>query len=192
MTLGFNRRAVGTFSNYRDAEDALRELHSSGFSMDQVSIVGRDVDQHGGMTGTPGAGFTEGAKQTAADTQVDEGAGRGAAAGGVLGGLTGLLIGLGALAIPGIGPVVVGGAAATALATTLTGGAIGAAAGGLVGGLVGLGIPEDRARIYSDRVSRGEYLVMVEGSEADIRQAESILNRRGIQDWGISSRDPLM
>jgi hypothetical protein len=79
----------------------------------------------------------------------------------------------------------VGGAVATALATALSGGAIGAAAGGLVGGLVGLGIPEDRARMYSDRVSRGEYLLMVEGSEDDIRRAETILNRRGIQDWGI-------
>ncbi|UBF29020.1 hypothetical protein K9N68_14975 [Kovacikia minuta CCNUW1] len=48
-----------------------------------------------------------------------------------------------------------------------------------------MGIPEDRARVYSDRVSRGDYLVMVEGSEEEIHRAESILNRRGIQEWGI-------
>ena len=78
-----------------------------------------------------------------------------------------------------------GGAIATALATAVSGGVIGAATGGLVGGLVGLGIPEDRAKMYSDRVSRGEYLVMVEGSEEEIRRAETVLNRRGIQDWGI-------
>ena len=54
-----------------------------------------------------------------------------------------------------------GGAIATAIATALTGGAIGAAAGGLTGGLVGLGIPENRARVYSDRINRGEYVVFV-------------------------------
>ncbi|BDI16740.1 hypothetical protein ANSO36C_25420 [Nostoc cf. commune SO-36] len=61
--------------------------------------------------------------------------------------MTGLLVGLGTLAIPGVGPVLAGGAVATALATTLAGGAIGAAAGGIVGALVGLGIPEDIARV---------------------------------------------
>jgi uncharacterized protein YcfJ len=78
-----------------------------------------------------------------------------------------------------------GGALATALATTISGGAIGAAAGGLVGGLVGLGIPEDRARVYNDRVSRGDYLVIVDGSEDEIRRAEAVLSHRGIQEWGI-------
>ncbi|WP_421657517.1 hypothetical protein [Leptothermofonsia sp. ETS-13] len=81
--------------------------------------------------------------------------------------------------------MMIGSAVATALANALSGGAIGAAVGGLVGGLVGLGTPENRAQMYSDRVSRGEYLVMVEGSEDEIRQAESILNRRGIQNWDI-------
>ncbi len=186
MTLGFNKRAVGTFSHYRDAEAALRELRDSGFSMDRVSIVGRDIDHHEGVAGAnAGERLTEGAKRTADDTHADEGAKTGAIAGGTLGGLTGLLVGLGALAIPGIGPVMVGGAAATALATALSGGAIGAAAGGLVGGLTGMGIPEDRARMYSDRVSHGSYLVMVEGSEEEIRRAESILRNRGIQDWNI-------
>lgn len=186
MVLGHNRRAVGTFATYQDAEMALRELQSSGFSMDRVSIVGRDM-QHGGDVA--GADMSDrisaSGKQMADDTRADEGAKTGAATGGALGGLTGLLVGLGALAIPGIGPVMAGGALATALATTLAGGAIGAAAGGLVGGLVGLGIPEDRARVYSDRVSRGEYLVMVEGSDDEIRRAEAILRNRGIQDWGI-------
>ncbi len=187
MTLGLNKRAVGTFSNYRDAENALQDLKNSGFSMDRVSIVGRNAEGHTeAMTGLGDReGVTEGVKHTAADTQLDEGAKKGAVTGGALGGLTGLLVGLGALAIPGIGPVMVGGAVATALATALSGGAIGAAAGGLVGGLVGLGIPEDRARLYSDRVSRGEFLVMVEGSEAEIHRAEAVLNRRGIQDWGV-------
>jgi hypothetical protein len=92
---------------------------------------------------------------------------------------------LGALAIPGIGPVMAGGALATALATTAAGGAIGAAAGGLTGALVGLGIPEERAKFYNDRVNHGDYLVMVDGTEDEIRRAEAILSRHGIREWGI-------
>jgi len=186
MVLGYHKRAVGTFSSYSEAETALRELRDSGFSMDRVSLVGRNGDHHDEIAqGDAGDRLRSGAKHAAHDTEADEGAKKGAVTGGALGGLTGLLVGLGAIAIPGIGPIMLGGAAATALATTLAGGAIGAAAGGLVGGLVGLGIPEDRARVYSDRISRGDYLVMVEGSEEDIRRAETILNRRGIQEWGV-------
>jgi hypothetical protein len=77
------------------------------------------------------------------------------------------------------------GAAGTAIATTLSGGAIGAAAGSLLGALIGLGIPEERAKVYNDRVSRGDYLVIVDGSDDDIRRAESILSHRGIQEWGV-------
>jgi hypothetical protein len=186
MVLGHHKRAVGTFATHQAAEDALTELRDSGFSMDRVSVVGRDIDRHSTVAGADASDrLSDAGKRAAHDTEADEGAKKGAVAGGTLGGLTGLLVGLGALAIPGIGPVMLGGAAATALATALSGGAIGAAAGGLIGGLVGLGIPEDRARGYSDRVSHGEYLVMVDGSDEEIRRAEMILNRRGIQDWGI-------
>ncbi|MBE9210791.1 histidine kinase [Nostoc sp. LEGE 06077] len=165
-----NRRAVGVFSHRRDAEAALNELRDAGFPMNHVSLIAKDTDGHG----VAGVG-----------NKADEGAKAGAATGGALGGLGGLLVGLGALAIPGIGPVIAGGALATALATTVAGGAIGAAAGGLVGALVGLGIPEDRARVYSDRFQRGDYLVMVDGTEAEIQHAHTILQRRGIEDFGI-------
>ncbi|MBW4469142.1 MAG: hypothetical protein KME45_01935 [Stenomitos rutilans HA7619-LM2] len=186
MVLGHHKRAVGSFSSYRDAETAVRELRDSGFPMDRVSVVGRDTDRAAEIAGNDAnARLSDKSKQVAHDTQADEGAKKGAVAGGTLGGLTGLLVGLGALAIPGIGPVMLGGALATALATTISGGAIGAAAGGLVGGLVGLGIPEDRARVYNDRVSRGDYLVIVDGSEDEVRRAEGILSHRGIQEWGV-------
>ncbi len=196
MVLGHHKRAVGTFSNHQDAEVALRELKTSGFPMDRVSVVGRDIDRHTDVSGAGASDrLTDATERAAHDTEADEGVKKGAVAGGTLGGLTGLLVGLGALAIPGVGPVMLGGAVATALATTLSGSAIGAAAGGLVGGLVGLGIPEDRAKVYGDRVSRGEYLVMVDGSDDDIQRAEAILSHRGIQDWGVydangSDRDP--
>jgi hypothetical protein len=183
MALGHHKRAVGTFSRYQDAETAVRELRDSGFPMDRVSVVGRDSDRAADLADAGDLG--DKGKQVAHDTQADEGAKKGAATGGALGGLTGLLVGLGALAIPGIGPVMLGGALATALATTITGGAIGAAAGGLVGALVGLGIPEDRARVYNDRVSRGDYLVIVDGSEDEIHRASGILSHRGIQEWGV-------
>ncbi len=167
-----NKRAVGVFSNRRDAEAALGELRHAGFPMRQVSLVGRDTDGQGRGDVTD-------------RTKTDEGAKGGAATGGILGGLGGLLVGLGALAIPGVGPVIAGGTLATALATAAAGGAIGAAAGGLTGALVGLGIPDDRARHYNDRVNRGDYLVMVDGTEDEIRRAEPILSRHGIQEWGI-------
>lgn len=200
MVLGYNKRAVGTFSTYGQAEAAVHELRDSGFPMDRVSVVARNGDHHD-IAGVNTTDISETSKHVAHDTQADEGAKTGAVTGGALGGLTGLLVGLGAIAIPGIGPIMLGGAAATALATAISGGVIGAATGGLVGGLVGLGIPEDRARVYSDRVSRGEYLVMIDGSEDDVHRAEAILSHRGIQEWGIydspvtqstTTRDPMI
>lgn len=179
--LSRNHRAVGVFPHRRDAEAAIRELRDAGFNMDHVSVVGKDLDANDQIAGA-------GVGTSATGNKADEGAKAGAATGGVLGGLTGLLVGLGALAIPGIGPVIAGGALATALATTAAGGAIGAAAGGLTGALVGLGIPEEQARLYNDRVNRGDYLVMVDGTDEEIRQAETILSRRGIQEWRIFDR----
>ena len=177
MTLGLNKRAVGVFSSHRDAEHALSELRDSGFSMDQVSVVAKDADRNDQIAGAD--------MSDQVGNKADKGATAGAVTGGALGGLGGLLVGLGALAIPGIGPVMLAGAGATALATTITGGAIGAAAGGLVGALVGLGIPEEHARSYNERVSRGDYLVMVDGTQEDIHRAQMVLSHRGIQDWGI-------
>lgn len=177
-----HKRAVGTFSNHSEAEKALYELRDSGFSMNQVSIVGQDIN-HNAVAGANSADQLSELNPT--ENKADEGAKTGATAGGVVGGLTGLLVGLGLVAIPGVGPVMLAGAGATALATTLTGGAIGAATGGIVGGLVGLGIPEDRARNYSDRVDQGDYLVLVTGTDEEIQLAQSILSPRGISDWGI-------
>lgn len=169
------RRAIGVFSHRQDAEAAVGELQAAGFSMDRVSLIAKDVSH---------TDRTDGNK-------ADEGLKTGAITGGALGGLTGLLVGLGTLAIPGIGPVILAGTVATTLATTLAGGAIGAAAGGIVGGLVGLGIPEEQARVYSDRFSRGHYLLMVEGTDTELHHAEAILRRRGIENFIIyDAADP--
>ncbi|MGQ4648230.1 general stress protein [Lyngbya aestuarii] len=179
MTLRRDRRAVGVFSSRRDAELALRELKDSKFPMDHVSVVARDAE-HQDHDKFAGADVRD-----HAGNKADEGAAAGALTGGTLGGLTGLLVGLGTLAIPGIGPIMLAGATATAIATTLAGGAIGAATGGIMGALVGLGIPEERARVYNERVSRGDYLVIVDGTQEEIHRAEAILGRRGIQEWEV-------
>ena len=177
-----HRRAIGTFPNRRAAEQALHELKDSGFPMDRVSVVAQDADRKGSIAG---ATTSDHHSDTKSDNKADDGAKAGALSGGALGGLTGLLVGLGALAIPGLGPIMLAGAAATALATTAAGTAIGAAAGTLLGGLIGMGIPEDRAKVYNDRVSAGEYLVMVDGTDAEITHAQGILNHRGVQEWGV-------
>ncbi|MNI54923.1 hypothetical protein D3C73_1098450 [compost metagenome] len=80
----------------------------------------------------------------------------------MLGGVTGLLAGIGALAIPGIGPII----AAGPIAAALTGAVVGAGTGGLVGGLIGLGIPEDEAASYDNYVDEGRILVMVDADDA--------------------------
>ena len=185
--IGQNRRATGTFSSHQEAESALGELRNSGFNMDQISIIGNNINDKSDMAGAQQGEHLNDLNDR--DNKVGEGAATGAASGGAVGGLTGLLVGLGLVAIPGVGPVMLAGAAATALATTLTGGAIGAAAGSLVGGLVGLGIPKERAKVYSDRVEQGDYLVMVDGSDQDIRQAEAIFQRYDIHEWGIYNSD---
>lgn len=175
--LSQHKRAVGVFSSRRDAEYALSELRDAGFPMAKVSVIAKDAGSGGKLAGAD--------MSDDVGNKADEGAASGAVTGGVLGTLTGLLVGLGAVAIPGIGPVMLAGATATALATTLSGGAIGAAAGSLFGALVGLGIPEERARVYNDRLSRGDYLVIVDGTDDEIRHAGAILSNRGIQEWGI-------
>lgn len=167
-------RAAGLFYSRNEAEAAVRGLKDAGFNQDRISVIARDADKLDGVDTTEDVG-----------NKADEGAAAGALTGGALGGITGLLVGLGALAIPGIGPIIFAGAEATAIATTLAGGAIGAATGGLVGALVGLGIPEEKAKIYNDRVSGGSFLVMVTGTEAEVKRAESIMQRCGVEEFGI-------
>jgi hypothetical protein len=177
MVVGVHKRAVGVFSHRRNAEKAIQELKDSGFPMDRVSIIARDADHKDDIAGTP--------VQEKVGDHADDGAKVGAISGTALGGLTGLLVGLGTLAIPGIGPIMLAGATATTLVTTLTGAGIGAVAGGLIGALIGLGIPEERARVYHERVQRGDYLVILDGTDAEIRSAEAILHQGGIEEFGV-------
>lgn len=177
-----DRRAVGTFPDRETTERALQQLRESGFPMDRVSVIAKDQAGTGEIAGAE----VQGARAPG-NTEAREGAGVGAVSGTVLGGIGGLLVGLGALAIPGAGPFF----AAGTLATTFAGAGIGAAGGGLIGALTGLGIPEEQARSYQQRLERGEYLVVVEGTEAEIQQAAAILSPQGIHEWGTFGGGPI-
>jgi uncharacterized membrane protein len=139
------KKIVGIFDTEQEATRAIEGLHNQGFSNDEISVITRDRDELRHISDDTG-------------TKAPEGVATGAATGGVLGGVTGLLAGIGALAIPGIGPIL----AAGPIVATLTGAAVGAGAGGLVGGLIGLGIPEDEAKEYEGYVESGKILVLVE------------------------------
>jgi uncharacterized protein (TIGR02271 family) len=115
-------------------------------------------------------------------TQAAEGAATGALGGGVLGGVIGLLAGVGALAIPGVGPIIAGGT----LASTLAGAGIGAAAGGLIGALAGMGIPEEDARHFDQGFQAGGTLVTVNAGSRD-DEARELLYETGA-DLGSMGR----
>lgn len=165
--------AIGTFATREDAEFALQELQNSGFNMDRVSIVAKNVESTDKIGG---------AEVKSASEQAQGGAAAGATAGAMTGGLMGLIGGLGVIALPGVGAVAELG---IVLANTLLGSGIGAASGGFIGALVGWGVPEDRARYYDEMLSQGRYVILMEGTRAELNGAEAILQNRRIQDWGI-------
>ncbi|WP_156951078.1 general stress protein [Saccharibacillus sacchari] len=155
------QKMVGVFLTEREAAEAVEELKSHGYQTGDISIVTRNrehaeeiLDQH--------------------HNKAPEGAAGGAAAGGILGGVGGLLVGLGALAIPGIGPLLAAGPIAAALA----GIAVGATGGGLVGGLIGLGIPEDEAKAYDEHVGGGRVLLIVEANSESRPEVEAIFRNQ--------------
>lgn len=169
---------VGVFDDAGRAEDALNALRAGGFNPEQVSVVAKDSRTVGEITAEAEMGSPV------------EGAGTGAFLGGVTGGVLGWLVGIGALALPGLGPIV----AAGALATTLGGAALGAVAGGLIGALVDLGIPEEEARVYEESVRGGGILLTVHASsprQAD--DARELLTRHGgadVRAYGLDVASP--
>lgn len=112
-------------------------------------------------------------------TKAPEGAVAGAGTGGVLGGALGWIAGIGALAIPGVGPFI----AAGPIIAALSGAAVGAAVGGIAGGLIGLGIPEIEAKRYEGKIKAGNLLISVhtESSE-EIARAKDIFTKAGAED----------
>ena len=169
------RTLTRLFDNHDDAVAVVQSLEAAGFSHDDVSIVASNHDTRYTSAGS-------GTDTVAAAEAGGAGAGTGATLGTVLGGGAGLLAGIGALAIPGVGPVV----AAGWLISTLTGAGIGAAVAGGVGGLVGslthAGVSEQDAHVYAEGVRRGGSLVTVRVDETRAPEAEQILNGRSHVD----------
>jgi hypothetical protein len=153
------RTIARLFDSYNDAAAAVASLEAAGFARDDISLI---ANRSTGSTTT-----------TTTDDETGTGAGTGATVGAVLGGGAGLLAGLGALAIPGIGPVV----AAGWLVATLAGAGVGAASGGLLGSLVGSGVSEEHAHVYAEGVRRGGNLLTLRTEDSRVAEAEGIMAR---------------
>lgn len=164
---------VGSFDSFEEAQEVFRDLQQSGFSRDDISIIGNNAS---GKVKSTAGDLPADAPATLSDT--GSGAATGAAAGGVLGGAAGLVVGLMGLAIPGIGPIV----AAGPLAAALAGAGVGAVAGGLIGGLTGAGVSEDDANYYAEAVRRGGALVTVRADDARADEAARIMRSHGAVD----------
>jgi hypothetical protein len=154
---------TGLFDNRVDASGAVDELKAAGVPTDEISI----------LTNKPEG---QAAELTADDRTVDNsmsgtGTTDGAAIGGVLGGSAGLLAGLGALTIPGIGPVLGVGW----LITTAIGAAVGASGGGVIGALVGAGVNNDDAKVYVEKIRSGGTLVSARVADKDVAAIEAIM-----------------
>lgn len=167
---GKNTAAFGIYPTNSAAERAVDQLVAAGFSNQDVSVLMSD---------------RQGSKDFATEknTKAPEGATTGVGVGGAVGGTLGLLAGIGALAIPGVGPLIAAGPIMGALAGLGVGGAV----GGLVGALVGLGIPEYEAKRYEGRVKDGGVLLSVHCDSSDeVSRAKDILKATGADDISSS------
>jgi hypothetical protein len=164
------RTIARLYDSYDHAREVVNELEAAGIPHGDISLVANDSARNGSA-----AGAHPGETTTAAATS----GGTGAVLGTVVGGGAGLLAGIGALAIPGVGPVV----AAGWLVATLTGAGIGAASGGLIGALTGAGVSKDEAHVYAEGVRGGGSLVTVRVDETEAARVEDILGRHGAVDW---------
>jgi uncharacterized membrane protein len=154
-------RVVAVYPDHESAEEAVRRLLKEGFSMKDVSIVGRDFQ----VTEEP-IGFVS----------TGDFAKAGAGTGAWVGGLFGLLVGAAFLILPGVGPVIIAGPLSAALLGGLEGMLAGAALGALAGALVGWGIPRQEAIKYQAQVKAGKFLVVASGTPEQIERARQVLS----------------
>jgi hypothetical protein len=162
----------GIFTTRQGVETAVEALRDAGFRGSDISILAPenlgDVRDIG----------------TVKSTKAPEGATAGGTSGAVLGGVLGWLVGIGALAIPGIGPFLAAGPIMVALA----GVGVGAALGGITGALVGFGVPEFEAKRYETRLKKGGILLSVHADNADwISKAKTILDKTGAEEVSSAS-----
>jgi len=167
---GKNTAVFGIYTSAVHAEQAVDKIIAAGFANSDISVLLPD---------------TRSTKEFAhqKDTKAPEGTTVGVTAGGVIGGTLGLLAGVGALAIPGVGPLIAAGPIMAGLAGLGVGGAV----GGLIGALVGMGIPEYEAKRYEGRVKGGGTLLSVHcDSSEEVTRAKDLLKATGAEDIASS------
>jgi hypothetical protein len=156
----------GIYSTRGQVETAADLLARSGFPVTDISVLLPESLGNKDM-GTEKA------------TKAPEGAAAGAGSGAIVGGTLGLLAGIGALAIPGVGPLIAAGPIMAALAGIGVGGAV----GGFTGALIGMGIPEYEAKRYEGRLQKGGILLSVHcDTSEEIDRAKELLERTGAED----------
>lgn len=161
-----NTAVFGIFPNRLNMEEAVNRLKEAGFLSKDISALLPDPQSTKAFAHEK-------------STKAPEGGATGAGAGAVVGGALGWLVGIGALAIPGVGPFIAAGPIMAALAGAGVGGAI----GGLAGALVGMGIPEYEAKRYEGLVKNGGHLLSVHSNNAeDTKRAKVILEQAGGKD----------
>lgn len=161
-----------TVKTARQAIDIVDRLKVVGFSNTDISVL---------MSESAAGGIDFGVSN---QTKAPEGAATGAGAGAIVGGALGWLAGIGALAIPGLGPLI----AAGPIMAALSGAAVGGAMGGITGSLAGLGIPEFEAKRYEGKIKGGSVLISVHAEDADeVDQAKTIFEAAGAEDVVTSS-----
>jgi hypothetical protein len=163
---GKNTAVFGIYPNYESVENGVEALKAAGFRNTDISVLFPE------NVGTKDFAHEKG-------TKAPEGAATGAGTGAVIGGGLGWLAGIGALAIPGLGPFIAAGPIMAALAGVGVGGAI----GGLTGALIGMGIPEYEAKRYEGRVKSGGILLSVHSDNWEwTKRAKEILEHSGAED----------
>jgi len=161
-----NTSVFGIFRTRADVSNAVDALRNAGYRNTDISALFPE------NVGTKDFAHKK-------NTKAPEGAAAGAASGAVLGGALGWLVGIGALAIPGVGPFI----AAGPIMASLAGGGAGAVTGGLVGALVGLGMPEYEAKRYEGRIKEGGILLSVHCDSSEwVKRAKDIIERTGATD----------
>jgi hypothetical protein len=166
-----NTAVFGIYPDRFAVEEVVEQLRAAGFRNTDISVLFQD---------------NEGTKDFAHEknTKAPEGVTTGVVTGGIAGGVLGLLVGIGALAIPGLGPLIAAGPIVAALAGA---GAVGTV-GGIVGALAGMGIPEYEAKRYEGRIRDGGVLVSVHCDSSDwVKRGKEILEQTGGQDIAAES-----
>jgi hypothetical protein len=163
---GKNTAVFGIYSDRMGVENAVDALRTAGFRNTDISVLFPE---------------NEGTKDFAHEknTKAPEGATTGMTTGAVVGGTLGWLAGIGALAIPGIGPFIAAGPLMGALGGIGAGGVV----GGLTGALIGAGIPEYEAKRYEGRIREGGILLSVHSDDSEwTSRAKKILEQTGAHD----------